>query len=171
MKTESQPPPKAIKKAARTAEKRYHFVLNPYPDAWVSTCPKCGQKTGQRKLPLFIHVNPLNPIALNYTCRYCAKCDRLIGHQAEIEFLLMQLFTQLAPDVIGNDYLIMGTLDKAVWRENMKTPKMPADIMPDLHPFKSYRTMQRTLAGWFPTGQEPPIEQPPPSEHWIKPEK
>jgi hypothetical protein len=33
---------------------RYRFFLNPYQDARFSTCPQCANKTGQRKLPLFI---------------------------------------------------------------------------------------------------------------------
>jgi hypothetical protein len=154
---------------ARHKEKRYHFVLNPYPDARLSKCPDCGGKTGQRKLPLFIHIDPHYPVALNYTCRYCARCDKLFAHQAEVESLLTQLFTHHAPAAIGNDYLIMGTLERAVWRENMKNPKPPHETLEHLHPFKSYATLQRSRAGWFPAGQEPPLDIPPPSEHWVKP--
>ena len=50
---------------------KYNFVLNPYPDERLYRCPYCGEKTGQRKHPLLIHIDPSHLIALNYTCRYC----------------------------------------------------------------------------------------------------
>ena len=86
--------------------RKYNFVLNPYPDHRVSKCPFCERKTGQRKLPLFIHIAPHFPVALNYTCRYCRHCDLLIAHRHEIEHLLTSLFIETNPAIIGNDYLI-----------------------------------------------------------------
>ena len=80
----------------------YNFFLNPYSDLRFSRCPQCDGKTGQKKVPLMIHVDPHYPINLNYTCRYCAKCDLLIAHQDEIESHLAQVFTKLAPDAIGH---------------------------------------------------------------------
>ncbi|HET92318.1 MAG TPA: hypothetical protein ENN99_16495, partial [Chloroflexi bacterium] len=62
----------------------YHFILNPHTGTRVSTCPQCEQKMRQRKVPLFIHVDPLIPIILGYTCRYCPDCDLLVAHQDEI---------------------------------------------------------------------------------------
>ena len=92
----------------------YNFVLNPYPEERLSRCPFCAEKTGQRKIPLFIHVDPMQLIALNYTCRYCHNCDVLIAHKHEIEHHLTELFRRMAPETIGNDYLIMGTMEKGV---------------------------------------------------------
>ena len=82
---------------------KYNFILNPYPDQRLSRCPFCEKKTGQRKIPLLIHTDPLQLIALNYTCRYCHDCDLLIAHKHEIEHLLTNLFLQFDPEVIGND--------------------------------------------------------------------
>ena len=64
---------------------KYSFVLNPYPDMRVGRCPYCEHKTGQRKIPLLIHVKPMHLIALNYTCRYCRTCDLLIADKHTIE--------------------------------------------------------------------------------------
>lgn len=149
-------------------EPKYNFILNPYPDARFSKCPNCEQRTGQRKLPLLIHIDPMHLISLNYTCRYCARCDLLIGHQHEIEFLLTQMFTQYDPEVIGNDYLIMGTMERKAWREGMRQPKSVAEMRSHIHDFKSYQTIQMTMGGWFPKDQEPPLRQPPPSTDWVK---
>jgi 5-methylcytosine-specific restriction endonuclease McrA len=87
---------------------KYSFMVNPYPEERVSRCPLCDRKTGQRKLPILIHVNPQHLIALNYTCRYCPDCNLLIAHKHEIEHYLTALFSQQAPDAIGNDYLAIG---------------------------------------------------------------
>jgi hypothetical protein len=57
-------------------------------------------------------------VVLNYTCRYCPTDDLLIAHQNAIEDLLARLFTHQAPNVIGNDYLVLGTIDRKSTRLN-----------------------------------------------------
>ena len=91
---------------------KYNFVFNPYPDDRLSRCPFCESKTGQRKRPLVIHIDPHQLISLNYTCRYCRDCDLLIAHKHEIEHLLTGIFMQLNPAAIGNNYLVIGTMEK-----------------------------------------------------------
>jgi 5-methylcytosine-specific restriction endonuclease McrA len=105
---------------------KYGFMVNPYPDERVSRCPLCDylsarlRKTGQRKIPILIHVNPKHLIALNYTCRYCRDCDLLIAHKHQIEHYLTALFSQMSPESIGNDYLAIGTVEKSAWKEGLK---------------------------------------------------
>lgn len=149
-------------------EPQYNFAINPYPDARLSRCPNCERKTRQRKLPLLIHVDPMHLIALNYTCRYCPHCDLLIAHQDQIEEYLAALFAQRDPAVIGNDYLIIGTVERKAWRENMKQPKPIAEMLAETHDFKSHSTIQMSMAGWFPEGVEPPLRQSPPPTVWVK---
>jgi hypothetical protein len=146
----------------------YHFSLNPYPEFRFWSCPDCREKTGQRKLPLLIHVDPHHLIALNYTHRYCSRCDMLIGHKDQIEQYLAQLFLEIDPGRIGNDYLIMGTVEKKAWRENMKHPKPLREMVRAAHDFKSYQEIRMTMAGWFPKGQKTPVMEPPPSTEWVK---
>jgi len=64
--------------------------------------PKTGNH--QRKLPLVIHVDPMQVLSLNKTCRYCPFCDLLIAHQDDVERFLASFFTEQKPDVVGNDY-------------------------------------------------------------------
>lgn len=149
-------------------QQRYNFALNPYPDSRCSTCPTCGRATSQRKLPLLIHIDPKQLIALNYTCRYCVDCNLLIGHQHELEGYLTQLFRQHDPTSIGNSYLVMGVIPRRIWKENMADPKPPHQVLDHLAQFLSYRTLQRTMVGWFPKGVQPPIEPPAPSKEWVK---
>ena len=147
---------------------RYNFALNPYPDMRVSSCPLCKHKTGQRKIPLLIHVDPLQLIALNYTCRYCRACDLLIAHKHEIEHLLTSLFSRMAPEAVGNDYLILGMVEKTTWREGLQRPKAVAEMLPHASDFISYSEIRSTQAGWYKDDQEPPVREPPPSQEWVK---
>jgi hypothetical protein len=102
--------------------RRHDFFLNPYQDRRFSSCPRCGEKTRVRKFVLVIHVEPLSSVALNKTCRYCLSCDLIIAHQDEIETQLTLLFTERDSSMIGNEYLVMGTLDRAIWRQGRREP-------------------------------------------------
>ncbi len=147
---------------------RFNFSLNPYSELRFSRCPVCPNKTGQRKLPLLIHVEPKNLIALNYTNRYCRCCDMLIGHKHEIEHHLTEMFLKINPEIIGNYYLVFGTVEKIAWRENINHPKPLNEIRQHIHDFKSYQNLRMTMTGWFPEGQTPPVMEPLPSTEWMK---
>jgi 5-methylcytosine-specific restriction endonuclease McrA len=148
---------------------KYSFMVNPYPEERVSRCPLCDRKTGQRKIPILIHVNPHHLIALNYTCRYCRDCDLLIAHKHEIEHYLTALFIQQAPDTIGNEYLAIGTVEKNVWKEGLKQNQTINDFLPHTSDFATYyQELQLTRAGYYKVGQKPPVAVPPPSQEWVK---
>lgn len=152
--------------------RKYSFMLNPYPDMRISSCPLCERKTGQRKIPLLIHIAPLNLIALSYTCRYCQACDLLIAHKHEIEHHLTTLFRQRAPEVIGNEYLIIGTVEKTTWHEGLQEPKAVAEMLPHASDFAEYyQELRTTRPGWYKEGYEPPVMEPPVSQEWVKPQK
>ena len=142
----------------------YRFILNPYDDVRFSTCPECSQRTLLRKVPLVIHVDPHHPMLLNKHCRYCPDCDLMIAHQDELEHWLTISFEKHAPGIIGNDYLILGTVDKATWRKQKKEP-IPMEKLPEyLHDFKEYLKLSYSPAGWYPKDHTPtPREEPPPT--------
>jgi hypothetical protein len=142
---------------------QYTFILNPYAEYRFTRCPDCDQPMKQRKLPLFIHVDPINPVALNYTCRYCPACDLLIAHQDELESLLAAMFFERDPSVIGNDYLVLGTIERPAWREGVKQPKSIAEMLEHLHDFKEVQTVQVQPGGWYPADMDPadlPVQPP-----------
>jgi hypothetical protein len=148
---------------------KYSFMVNPYPEERVSRCPLCDCKTGQRKIPILIHVNPHHLIALNYTCRYCRDCNLLIAHKHEIEYYLTALFIEQAPDTIGNDYLAVGTVEKSVWKEGLKQNQTSNEFLPHTSDFATYyEELQLTRAGYYQVGQKPPVAVPPPSQDWVK---
>jgi len=139
---------------------RHTFILNPYTDARFTRCPGCGRKTKLRKFALFIHVEPMNPVVLGKTCRYCPDCDLLIVHQDELEAQLVMLFEKHDPSLIGNDYLVLGTVERKAWREGMKQPRSIPEMVENLHDFKEVRTVELQPAGWYPADELPPEEEP-----------
>lgn len=147
---------------------RYRFSLNPYPDLRFSRCPHCNHQTGQRTLPLFIYIKPSSPILLNITCRYCKQCDSLICHKDYLEHILTLVFRERDPTMIGEEYIIVGTVEKKLWREGLTQSKGRSEIFAQLHEFKTYEELQMTMRGWFPEKYPPPVEPPPPSTEWVK---
>lgn len=147
---------------------KYKFVLNPFPEFRASNCIDCNRQNSARKVPLLIHVEPTRFVALNYTCRYCLRCDLLLGHQHEIEHLLHDLFLKVDPQAIGTEYVIIGTIEKAAWRLSRGQPKTPSEMLAQTHDFKAYSTLHLTQGGWFPRDMEPPEMVPPPSAEWVK---
>ena len=93
-------------------KKRHYFFLNHYEDFAFTRCPKCDNKTKVRKFPLIIHIEPRQMFILNKQCKYCPACDLIIGNKSAIEHFLAASFSQVNPEIIGNEYLVMGTLDK-----------------------------------------------------------
>jgi hypothetical protein len=130
-------------------EPMYRFILNLHAETRVSTCPSCEQQMHQRKVPLFIHVDPQIPVILGSTCRYCPECDLLVAHQDEIERLLAGTLAAREPSAIGNDYLVMGTVERKLWREGMKVDKGVGELLENLHDFKERLELEYQPAGWY----------------------
>lgn len=119
--------------------RQYKFFLNPYSDArFTTSCPGCAGKTKQRKLPLAIHVNGWGMVILNKTCRFCPYCDLLIAHQDEIEAHLAEVLAQIAPQSVGNNYLIIGSVERKHWRRGLTDPLTSAEMIEALHDFKDH---------------------------------
>ncbi len=114
---------------------RYRFCLNPYTDVRFTTCPQCRGRTRVRKLPLVIHIDPLQLVALNKTCRYCPRCDLLIAHRDELEAWLAAFFGQQKPEVVGNEYLVIGTVDRADWLRGTRAALTTQEMLEHLHDF------------------------------------
>jgi hypothetical protein len=93
----------------------------------------------------------------------------LIAHKHEIEHLMTDLFLHYDPEVIGNDYLIIGTVEKEAWREGLKQLMAVDKILPHVSAFATYyKELRLTQPGWFHANQEPPVMKPPKSQEWVK---
>jgi len=126
----------------------YRFILNPYQDMRFTKCPQCDNKMHQRKLPLVIYIEPNYFLSLNKTCRYCPRCDLLIAHQDDVEHFLASVFMAQKPEIIGNDYLVVGTLDRAMWKRGTQQPLTLQETLDALHDFKEVVTVKVT-GGWM----------------------
>lgn len=124
---------------------QHNFFLNPYTDARFTRCPQCDAKTKLRKKPLFIFIALSQPVSLNKTCRYCPNCDLLIAHKDEIDQLINSMCFQLFPHLIGQDYLVVGTIERKTWKEG-STPS--GEIFKSLHDFKKHLEFEPTRYVW-----------------------
>ena len=136
---------------------RYLFALNPHAEYRASTCPYCERLTYPRKFALLIHVEPHYPLAMGFTCRYCPKCELIIAHQDELEAQLTALFQERDPSVIGNGYLVLGTVELKTWKASLIAPKSIIEILERASDFKGYREIEYFPGGWYPKDFVPPI--------------
>ncbi len=133
---------------------RYRFFLNPYPDYRFTSCPNCEKLTKWRKFVLLVHIDPLHLLAQNIHCRYCPDCDLLIVHQDELEAQLAIHLSEHFPSAVGNDYLVMGTMERAAWNENRRNPKPLPEILDSVADFREVLTIKVRPAGWYRDDEE-----------------
>ena len=129
---------------------RHKFFLNPYPDDRFTRCPMCQGTMKQRKRPFLIHIDPHVLLTLNMTTRYCPACDLIIMHQDVLEDLLVRSLEQKMPDIIGNDYLVIGTVERATWRTAQKQPLDHAALFAGLAEFNEVLVFEPAQRGWLP---------------------
>jgi hypothetical protein len=134
----------------RGREKRHFFFLNPYEDVAFTRCPQCERVTKVRRFCLFIHVAPHHLLSFNKTCRYCPVCDLIIVKKVDLEHYLVLTFEQQAPDVIGNDYLVMGTLDRQLHHRGKKGELLQQSAIDAFFPFLDHRQFEVERGGWAP---------------------
>jgi hypothetical protein len=143
---------KTMKKAKRfgALPPRYTFALNPYRDVRFSKCPKCERPTHLRKFPLLIHIDSWGLMTLGKTCRYCSRCELIIAHQDELESVLAALLSKLAPEVVGNKYLVFGTVERKIWKKGMEDSSTLGETRQYAADFKKYVTLEVDYGGWRP---------------------
>ncbi|MBD2296133.1 hypothetical protein H6G06_22300 [Anabaena sphaerica FACHB-251] len=134
----------------KKAQKKHRFFLNLYEDCAFTKCPKCETNTKIRKFPLVIHIKPHQLFVLNKQCKYCTNCDLIIVKKQEIESLMAFGFSQINTEIIGNKYLVLGTIDKKDWKENQKSCLSPHDIMERMFIFADEWNFKVIPAGWYP---------------------
>lgn len=137
----------------RTREAQHYFFLNPYSDMAFTRCPKCSAQTKIRKFCLVIHIDPRNLFSLNKSCRYCPNCDLIIVKKAELENLLHAICEHAAPDSIGNDYFVFGTMDRKDWKRGQSEEMSPREALSCSYPFKNVWNFEVRPAGWYPEGE------------------
>ena len=131
--------------------KKHRFFLNPYEDCAFTKCPKCETKTKIRKFPLVIHVEPQQLFLLNKQCRYCAICDLIIAKQQELESLMAAGLSQTIPQIIGNDYLVIGIVERKDWQAGNGGSLSAREIVERMSVFKDQWNFEVIPPGWYPS--------------------
>lgn len=131
----------------------HYFFLNPYDDMAFTRCPKCEEKTKIRKYCLVIHIEPKHLFSLNKSCRYCSKCGLIIVKQKELERLLIAICEQNAPDIIGNEYFIYGTMDRKDWKNGQTGKISQQEAIKRSYPFKDVWKFEISPTRWYPKRQ------------------
>jgi hypothetical protein len=103
-----------------------------------------------RKFALFVHVDGTDPVVLGKTCKYCSKCELIVAHQDELEELLARQFSVTNPGVIGNDYMVVGTVERSFWKAGMRTPPTMAETFEHMADIKAHLNVEYRPAGWYP---------------------
>ncbi len=135
---------------------RYSVIINPYSDERLSRCPLCQKLTHARKFALFIHVDDWGPFVLGKTCRYCTPCELVMIHQNELEWELADKFQRLDPKAIGNEYLVVGTVENKTWRAGLNgNTSTIEESFEHLADFKSQFKLEVSGGGWGPADKTP----------------
>jgi hypothetical protein len=130
-------------------KRRHYFFLNPYEDAAFTKCPKCDDKTKIRKFPLVIHIDPQQLLLLNKKCRYCVKCDLIIAKKTELESLMTACFEESKPEIIGNNYFVMGVAERKDWIEGKKGKMPQGETIERISVFRDVLDFEPIRAGWY----------------------
>jgi hypothetical protein len=94
---------------------------------------------------LVIHVEGFGLVLLGKTCRLCLRCDTLVVHKAELDDLLRTVV-----DVQDPEYVVLGTIDRPVYRRGLLGGASLDDVKEHMADFKSYWKVDVTPAGWYP---------------------
>jgi hypothetical protein len=134
---------------------RYTFLLNSHPDQPLGKCPQCRRPTHPRKFAFFIHAEGWGPLLLGKTCRYCSRCELIMADQFELEFELRINLERLAPQPVGKEYLVLGTIDRNVWKRGLHGEGSAlGDVLDVMADFKKYVTLEVDPGGWRFTGKQ-----------------
>ena len=81
-----------------------------------------------------------------------------MAHQDQLEDELVQVFENRSPDIIGNPYIVYGTVEKKWWQQSLGQSGGSLDQMLEhVFLFKSRRNLKMT-GGWQPDKKSQPIK-------------
>jgi len=145
---------KAARGLAPVGGTRCHrFFLNRYEGAAFTKCPKCEGKTKVRKFPLVVHIEPSQLLVLNKQGRYCEGCDLIIARRSEVESLMAAAFERRDPAIVGNEYLVVGTLPRRPWRARDDAGMRPVDMLDQTEIFRDVWKFELVGGGWGPAAR------------------
>lgn len=116
----------------------------------------CGVPTHPRKFALLVHIEECAPLALGKTCRYCSRCELIIAHKDELDAELAHSMARLAPEAVGREYLVLGTLDRKVWKQGLEGKTLQlANLHEHMVQFRDWMRLEVDSGGWRPVTDSP----------------
>jgi hypothetical protein len=85
-------------------------------------------------------------LLLNKTCRLCLLCETLIVHRAEVERVIITSGFSAAAH--GQDYVVLGTIDRRTWRRGVAGDAQLAVIRKHMADLKKYLKVDIVPAHW-----------------------
>lgn len=148
-------PKKTSRKRKSEKPKRKHrFFLNPYRDRAFTKCPACEGKTREQEFALVIHIKPKQFFLLNLRCRHCPDCDLIIAKKDKVESSMAAGLQRTKPEIVGNEYLVMGTLDRQDQLEGNRGGLPLEALMDRMLLFRDVWHFDEILAGWSPSREK-----------------
>lgn len=130
---------------------KYDFLLNPHVGIRLSKCPTCDRPTHLRKFALLIHSDGWGLLTLGKTGKYCARCELIIVHKDELDAEMAHCLARLAPDAVGRQYVVLGTMDRKVWQKGLHTEGQSlAEALESVADFKKVLQLEVDWGGWRP---------------------
>jgi hypothetical protein len=72
-------------------------------------------------------------------------------HRKELEAELARGLSRMAPEMIAKDFLVLGTIEKKIWKQGLGSPGKPiADMLKHVADFKHHYNLKYKPAGWYP---------------------
>ena len=73
----------------------------------------------------------------------------IIARKSEVESLMAAAFEQSRPQIVGNDYLVMGVAERKDWRESKKGEMSQGETIERMLVFKDVLNFELAPGGWY----------------------
>jgi len=73
----------------------------------------------------------------------------IIVKQVNLESLLVAICKQYAPDIIGNEYFVFGTMDRKNWEDAQTEKLSQLEAIDRVYPFKNIWQFDVGSARWY----------------------
>ena len=77
-------------------------------------------------------------------------------HRKELTAELARGLSRMAPEMIAKDFLVLGTIEKKIWKQRLGSPGTPiAEMLNHVADFKHHYNLKYKAGGWYPVTEEP----------------
>ena len=137
---------------------KYYFYFNSYDFYKWSRCLQCDGNTKLRKFCLAIHYadkkkNYHQLISINKSCKFCPKCELIIGQKSELDDLVKQISQQVNLKFNTENYFAFGTMEKKDWKRSQEEALDQREAIKLVNPFKDVLEFEIRPGGWYFEGE------------------